>query len=183
MGLRDDKGDPRYRVLMVEALAKIDTPDAALALAIASIFDPVEEVRLTCLDHLETKRRPEVVAYYVGKLRDKDNAIVNLAATALGRIKDPSAIDPLIKALVTVHKFRVAKPGGDNAMSAGFGSGGTGIAMGNRPKFVRQSISNQAVLDALMALTRQNFNFDKQAWHYWHAAQKKPAQPLDARRD
>jgi len=33
---------------------------AAMALAIASISDPVEEVRLTCLDHLQTKKRPEV---------------------------------------------------------------------------------------------------------------------------
>ncbi len=70
LGLRDDSAPPA-RLLFVEALAKIDTPEAAMALAIASISDPVEEVRLTCLDHLQTKKRPEVVAYFVGKLKDK----------------------------------------------------------------------------------------------------------------
>jgi len=39
------------------------------------------------------------------------------------------------------------------------------------------------VLDALTALTGQNFNFDKQAWKYWYAAQKKTPDSLDARRD
>jgi hypothetical protein len=182
-GLRDEKGDQQYRLLLVEALAKIDATEAAMALAIASIYDPVEEVRLTCLDHLQTKPRPEVVRYYVGKLKEKDNAVVNLAGAALGRMKDPSAIDPLIAALVTVHKFKVEKPGGDGAMSATFGSGGTGLAMGGGPKYFHQSLSNQSVLDALVALTGQNFNFDKQAWHYWYAAQKKPPQQIDARRD
>ena len=42
-----------------------------MALAVAAIYDPVDEVRLTCLDHLQTKKRPEVVAYFVGKLKDK----------------------------------------------------------------------------------------------------------------
>jgi hypothetical protein len=191
MGLRNDSAPPA-RLLYIEALAKIDTPEAAKALAIASISDPVEEVRLTCLDRLQDKKRPEVVAYYVGKLKDKDNPVVNLAAIGLGRMKDPSAIGPLIDALVTVHKFKIVKPGGDNAMGGTFGtgprgsgapSGGIGMSAGGGPTIVRQSISNQAVLDALVALTGQNFNFDKQAWKYWYAAQKKPRASLDARRD
>ncbi len=191
MGLRNDSAPPA-RLLYIEALAKIDTPEAAKALAIASISDPVEEVRLTCLDRLQVKRRPEVVAYYVGKLKDKDNQVVNLAAIGLGRMRDLSAIGPLIDALVTVHKFKIVKPGGDNAMGGTFGtgprgsgapSGGIGMSAGGGPTLVRQSIPNQAVLDALLALTGQNFNFDKQAWKYWYAAQKKSPASLDARRD
>lgn len=191
MGLRNDSAPPA-RLLYIEALAKIDTPEAAKALAIASISDPVEEVRLTCLDRLQDKKRPEVVAYYVGKLKDKDNPVVNLAAIGLGRMKDPSAIGPLIDALVTVHKFKIAKPGGDNAMGGTFGTGphgsgapggGVGMSAGGGPTIIHQSIPNQAVLDALVALTGQNFNFDKQAWKYWYAAQKKPPASLDARRD
>ena len=181
MGLRDES-DPRVRKLLIAALAKIDTPESARALAIASIVDPVEEVRLTCLDHLEKKKRPEVAAYFVGKLRDKDNVVVNLAAIGLGRMKDPSSIGPLINALVTVHKFKIINPGGDG-MSASFGSGGAGLSMGNKPKYIRRRIPNQAVLDALVAITGCNFNFDKQAWKYWYAAQKKPSPSLDARRD
>ncbi len=191
MGLRNDSAPPA-RMLYVEALAKIDTPEAAKAMAIASISDRVEEVRLTCLDRLQVKKRPEVVAYYVGKLKDKDNQVVNLAAIGLSRMKDPSTIGPLIDALITVHKFKIAKPGGDNAMGGTFGtgprgsgspSGGTGMSAGGGPTIIHQNISNQAVLDALVVLTGQNFNFDKQAWKYWYAAQKKPPPSLDARRD
>ena len=117
--------------------------------------------------------------------------MINLAGFALGRMKDPSAIGPLIDALVTVHKFKIVKPGGDNAMSSTFGTGPGGkgarrrheLSAGGGPTMIRQAIRNQAVLDALVALTGQNFNFDKQAWKYWYAAQKKPRDVLDARRD
>ena len=182
LALRDESV-PTSRLLYIEALAKIDNPDAAKALAITSIYDAVEEIRLTCLDRLETKKRPEITSYYVGKLKDKDNRIVNLAALALGRMKDPSSIGPLIDALVTTHKFKIVKAGGDNATSASFGSGGTGMSAGGGPKFIRQNIPNQTALDALVAVTGQNFNFDKQAWKYWFAAQKKAPDTLDARRD
>ena len=182
LGLRDDSS-ANARLLYLEALAKIDTIEAARAMAIASISDPVEEVRLTCLDYLQTKKRPEVVAYYVGKLKDKNNHVVNLAAVGLGRMKDPSATGPLIKALVTTHKYKIVKPGGDGAMSTTFGSGGSGMSMGGGPKYVRRQIPNQTVLDALVALTGRNFNFDERAWQYWYTAQKKSAPSLDARRD
>jgi len=192
IALRDDEAPPA-RLLYIEALAKIDTPEAAQALAIASISDPVEEVRLTCLDHLQKKRRPEVIAYYVGKLSAKKstNDIVNMAGLALGRMKDPSAVGPLIEALVTVHKFKIVKPGGDGATTSTFGTGaggrgapgGGGMSAGGGPTFITQHIPNQAVLDALAAITGQNFNFDKQAWKFWYAAQKKPPDALDGRRD
>ncbi len=182
IGLHDDR-DPHARLLFIEALTKIDTFQAAMALAITAIYDEVEEVRLSCLDNLQTKPRPEVVAYFVRKLKDKDNAVVNLAAVGLGRMKDPSAIGPLIDAVWTTHTFKISQPGGDNAMSAGFGSGGGGLHVGGGPKYIKKQIPNQAVLDALVALTHRNFNFDKQAWKYWYAAQKKPPDAIDARRD
>ena len=110
--------------------------------------DQVEEVRLTCLDRLQTKKRPDVVAYFVGKLKDRkrNNEIVNLAGVALGRMKDPSAIGPLIDALVTVHKFKIAKPGGDGTTSSTFGSGpggrsmGGGMSAGGGPTIIHQAI-------------------------------------------
>jgi hypothetical protein len=188
LGLRDDK-DAQARMLFVAALAKIDSPEAARAMAVASIYDSVEEVRLTCLDALQTKKRPEVVSYFISKLKDKKstNEIINLAAVGLGRMKDPSAVGPLIDALVTTHKFKIVQPGGDGAMSPSFGKGpnggGTGLSMGGGPKYRYETISNQSVLDALVALTGRNFNFDKQAWKYWYAAQKKSPDALDARRD
>jgi hypothetical protein len=185
-GLQNEK-DSQTRLLYVTSLGKINAPEAGRTMAIASIYDGDEEIRTTCLDRLEEMRQPDVTSYFVGKLRDKNNAIVNLAAVALGRIKDPSAIGPLVEAVVTRHKFKIVKAGGDGGMSTSFGrgpnGGGTGMSMGGGPQYIHRDIHNQSVLDALVALTGRNFNFDKAAWKAWYASQRKAPDKLDARRD
>jgi hypothetical protein len=182
--LQDDPV-PQARIMYVEALGNIGTPEAIQVLAICSIKDEVEEVRLTCLDYLEKKKSPEVVAYYVAQLRSKSNREVNLAAFALGRVKDPSAIGPLIGALVTSHKYKVSK-GNPGAMSATFPTGNTpgggGLSMNDGPRIYNIPHENQQVHDALVALTGQDFAFVQPAWSHWYAAQKKQGN-LDARRD
>ena len=124
-----------------------------------------------------------MVSYFVSKLKEKKstNDIINLAAVGLGRMKDPSAVGPLIEALVTVHKFKVVGGGGEGSVSPSFSSGpggrpgGAGMSAGGGPKYVYQTMTNQSVLDALVALTGRNFNFDKQAWKYWfNAAEEGP---------
>ncbi len=180
---------PFARILYIEALANLDTPEAVKALAACSLEDPVEEVRLTCLDYLSKNRHPDVVAYFVARLRDKDNHVVNLAALALGRINDPSAVRPLVDALVTLHQERHIS-GNPEAISSTFGTGpggsgapgGGGLSMGGGTRIIRLRVANQRVLDALVALTGRNFNFDQRAWTYWLASQQRPA-VLDARRD
>jgi hypothetical protein len=71
-------------------------------------------------------------------------------------------------------------------MSATFPTGNTpgggGLSMNEGPKIIEVPHQNQQVLDALMALTGQNFSFDHRAWSYWHASQTKQVN-LDARRD
>jgi hypothetical protein len=182
-GLRDDQS-VQARMIYIDVLAKIETTEAAMALAINSLDDPDVEVRLTCLDRLQTEKRPEIVSYYVGKLRHKDNPVVNLAGVALGRMKDPSTVGPLIDALVTTHQFKIPKAGGDNSTSSTFSNapGGGGYSFGGGPKIISKQIPNQAVLDALVAITGQNFEFNPDAWRHWYAAQKKP-ENIDARRD
>jgi hypothetical protein len=184
-----DESDIHARLVFVDALAKIGASEANRALAVAAIDDRAEEVRLTCLDRLEPKKDSDVVAYFVKKLKDKENSVVNLAGIALGHMKDPASIGPLIEALVTVHKFTIHKAGGDGATSAAFGKGAgggpgaSGMSAGGGPTIVHQSISNQAVLDALIAITGQTFGFDQQHWKHWYAAQRKPAEAIDARRN
>jgi len=180
---------PIVRILYIEVLAAIGTPEAIRALATCSLYDPVEEVRLTCLDYLQKEPHPDVIEYYVGKLHDKDNRAVNLAAVCLRRMKDPTAIRPLIDALVTVHRFQIGS-GNPGSISTTFGTGpggtgappGSGLSMGGGTKIITRQIANQAVLDALIALTGQNFNFDQRAWTYWYAAQVRH-DVLNARRD
>jgi hypothetical protein len=185
VNLRDDAAIPA-RLIYVEALAKINSPDAAMGLAVAAIEDRAEEVRQTCLDRLQSEKRPDVVSYFVSKLRAKDNPTVNLAGIALGRMKDPSSVGPLIDALVTTHKFKIPKAGGDGSMSSTFGNGpggkGGGMTMGGGPTIISRQFSNQSVLDALASITGVNFTFDQPAWRRWYAAQKK-TETIDPRRD
>ena len=179
----EDDAREQARTLFAEALANIAAPEAIEVLATRSIEDPIEEVRLSCLDYLKDKNLPDVVAFYVGKLRDKDNRTVNRAAVGLSYVNDPSAIGPLIDALVTIHKFKITK-GKPGQMSTTFSnSGAGGLAMGGSSKIAKVPIKNRAVLDTLVMLSGGvNFNFDTQAWKYWYASKKK-RHTLDARRD
>jgi hypothetical protein len=184
LGLRKESSAD-VRLLYVQALKNIDTGESERTLAINAIDDPTEEVRLTCLDYLKTKRRPEAVSYFVGKLKAKDNETVNLAGIALREMKDPSATGSLIDALITTHKFKVTQ-GSEGSTSATFGNGpgnsGGGLSVGAKTQIFRRDVHNQAVLDALVAITGQNFGWDKAAWRDWLSAQKTP-DSIDARRN
>jgi hypothetical protein len=179
------KHEPRAenRLLFVEPLGKIKTPEADMTLAIAAVDDPDEEVRLSCLDYLKESGNKQVVDYFIGRLRDKDNDTINRAAVALSRMNDSKAVGPLIQALRTTHKKTLDPGSNPGSMSFGFSpQGGMGMGMGTRgPKVAVFTLNNPSVLDALVTLTKQNFSFDQRAWQTWHANQKK-VEAVDARR-
>ncbi len=171
------------RILAAEALNNCGTSAAIQMLATSSLEDESEEVRLSCLDYLNEGKHPEMLGYFLQKLHDKDNKIVNHAAVALARMKDPSAIPSLIEALVTNHKFKLVPGGPQGNYSTTFGSNGAGGFSfgGNQPKIVSQDLQNPSVLDALVTLSNANFNYDKTAWKNWLATQRK-GKMLDPRR-
>lgn len=173
------------RLLYIEILSKIHTPEAEATLAYTSMEDENDELRLTSLDYLQKSHSPQTIQYFVSKLRDKNNATINRAGVALGRLKDSSTIGPLIDALISAHKEVIhSGAGGPGAMSSTFGTNGTpggGMGFGNSTKVIVHHLQNQAVLDALIAITGQNFSFDQRAWKTWYLTQmKSPA--IDARR-
>jgi hypothetical protein len=182
-GLKQDTFVPA-RLLYIERLGRIGSTAAGLALAESAIDDAIDEVRLSCLDQLQKRKCPEAVAYFVGKLKSKDNRVVNRAGLALGRMGDSSAVAPLIDALVTTHRYRIVtgNPGSISTTFPTGGTGGGGLAMGGGPTIVTRQLTNQAVLDALVALSGTNFNYNQQAWRAWYASQRRPAR-IDARRD
>lgn len=151
MLVKRDRVAPEYRLLYVEALSKIKSPEAAMVLAMSAIDDSAEEVRLSCLDALEHKfeesnDKKMVVQYFVKRLDPKEsNATISQAAIALGRIKDGAAVGPLINALLSRNS-----------------------------KTTSVRVPNRAVHDALVSITGQNFDFDERAWRTWLNAQKKP---------
>jgi hypothetical protein len=184
--LASDK-DEGYRKRCVEALARIDTPAAWMILCNRMLIDPDDEVRLTCLDYVTERPVPAFTDYFVSRLRDKENVVINRAAMALGRLKDRRAIGPLIEVLRTVHIHQVAPadPGitsGIGSMNGGPSSGGFSYGSSG-PKLIRKEYTNPEVLSALVTLTGgQNYDFDEAAWKTWHARQKRSLS-LNARRD
>jgi hypothetical protein len=180
------KRDPRTdaRLMYVEALARINTHEARGPLAICAIDDPVEEVRLSCLDELEKQKDEGVTAYFVGRMRDKhtSNAVINRAGVALGRIKDPSCIEALIQYLMTIHEEVLPAAGGPGSMTSTFSKngGGGGLSMNQKPQKISRLIQNQGVLDALVAITGQNFGYDDRAWRTWYTNQKLKGAPVVA---
>ncbi len=171
--------NPAVRLLFVAALARIGAQDAEKALAYFAVEDPIDEVRLTCLDHLKAKKNPAAVDFFVSYLRSKDNRYVNRAGVALGQMGDRSAVSPLIDALVTEHKYKVqSRPAGQTSSTFGMGPGGSPGPMGmsfggGGPKVVTEYLQNRAVLEALTSLTGVNYGFDVRAWRSWYTLQRK----------
>ncbi|MDZ7617176.1 MAG: hypothetical protein U1E05_09240, partial [Patescibacteria group bacterium] len=121
--------------------------------------------------------------HFVSQLKSKDNSIVNRAGIALSYVGNATAIGPLIDALVTTHSYKLVTQGSGGNMSTTFSStGGSGISMNNKPKVIRKQIPNQAVLEALIKVSGQNFSYDQRAWQHWHASQRRRVD-IDARRD
>ncbi len=182
-----NEGQEKIKLLLLKTLVQIGTSNALTTVVATTLDDPEEEVRWSALDMLVAAKHPEVSNVYIQALKSKDNMRINRAAFCLGKLKDKTAISPLIDALQTQHKFveAGANPG---QMSTTFGSGpgmsGGGLSVGGAPKVHKVLIQNQEVLAALTALTDSSahFEFDQVAWKKWYAAQRKPVN-IDARRD
>jgi hypothetical protein len=176
----------QYRKRYIGVLARIGGPSAWRKLLELAVEDESAEVRLTCLDHLQEHPSESFVEYFISRLNDKSNPIVNRAANGLARMKSPTAISPLIDHLITQHKRMVEPPSG--GISAGFISGpgvsGGGLNVGNSPaKVVVENFQNEDVLDALVRLSDGvSFGYEVAAWKTWYAGRKK-AQSLNGRRD
>jgi hypothetical protein len=158
-------------------------PQVAKALVETSLYDPDAEVRLTAIDDLKGINHPDVLSLYFRGLRSKDNREVNRAAFALRHLGDREAIGPLIDAIVTTHKFKIGS-GQEGQTSATFSpGGGGGFSFGQRaPSVVRQAVRNHEVLQALVALTGENYQYSVNDWNAWYASHRR-SQSIDARRD
>ena len=109
--------------------------------------------------------------------------MVNRAAEALGQIGNRDAVGPLINAVVTKHKTKVAGGNSNQHAYTFTPSGGGGMSFGSAPpKVITQEVENPAVLAALAKISGANFGFDQAAWHNWLASDAK-AHPIDIRRD
>jgi hypothetical protein len=179
------KKDPHYdaRMIYVEVLSRFNTHEARGPLARCAIDDSVEEVRLSCLDELEKQKDDLVAKYFADRMSDKhaDDETIDRAGVALGRIKDPTSVATLVRFVAYERTIVMPPAGGPGAMSAAFnrnGGGGGGLAMNQQPKTVRKLVESRGVLDALVAITGQNFGYDPRAWQTWYKNQIAKGAPI-----
>ncbi|MBL6832036.1 MAG: HEAT repeat domain-containing protein [Pirellulales bacterium] len=162
----------RARSWYVEALARIGTSDAIACLAAIGLDHADPETRIAAVDQLAVDQPPLATAGFLTALRGPDNARINRAAEALGRLGDPAAVLPLIAVLETEHV--VVDPGSGGAISATFTPGQGGLSTGGGPTQRRLRVRNEAVLEALMRLTGHNFEWRADAWRAWLASEQNP---------
>jgi len=169
------------RGFYIEALARIRTPDALAVLVGVACDHPDQETRIAAGERLVTIGPHPAVPMLVAALASEDNARVNRAAEALGRLGVPAAIGPLIEALETRH---VVVPGGatEGSTSATFTPAGGGLSMGGGSKRKVVAVRNDRVLEALVALTGTNFEWDQRAWRSWLANERALPPEFDPRR-
>jgi len=185
----DDEERADMRAMWVEVIGQNPSPVAADTLVKAAVDDADANVREKARDQLEARKDRRAMGALLGMLSSKDNAKVNRAAAALGRIGEPDAILPLIDALVTEHKFVVQRGsggGGPGSIGASFSpTGGSGLSAGGGPKVEKHNLQNQSVLEALVVLTpeqKTNFGYDKVRWKEWYARVNTP-DDVDLRRE
>lgn len=188
----------RVRSLYVEALSRIRSPDATLALATLAVDHADRETRIAAAERLVAIGPGQVMPMIVAGLASPDNARVNRAAEAIRRLMEPQAteastagrtprpLDPqllgtLIATLQTQHVGLAGDGTPEGSTSATFTPSGGGLSVGGGTKRVKLTVRNDAVLEALVSITGVNFEWDSAAWRTWLASREAPAE-YDLRR-
>lgn len=172
------------RLIYVGVLGRFNSHDARGPLTVAAIDDPAKEVRLSCLDELEKQKDDAVTKYFVFRLNDKhaSDDTIDRAGIALGRIKDPTSVPSLIEHVYYKHTEVIPSGGGGpGSMTTTFnknGGGGGGLSMNAKPKTVDRWVQSSGVLDALVAITGQNFGYNSRAWMTWYSNQIAAGAPI-----
>ena len=166
----------------LEALSHIRTPDAVATLIGAARDHPDRETRFAAVERLLVIGPHQALSPLVAGLTSADNAQVNRSAEALGRLGLAAAIEPLIAALETKHMTvsGAGQPAGST--SATFTPAGGGLSMGGGPKPKLVAVRNDRVLEALVAITGQNFEWDAAGWRAWLANERALPPDFDPRR-
>lgn len=156
----------KVKLLYLDALLRIGDGSAVQSLVHTALNDADNEIFLETADRLEKLPPHLITKPLIDSLRDANNVRVNRAAYLMGKTGDRRLVSPLVDALITLHRTKVAPSGGDTTSFGGDGS--FGMSRGNEPQIVEVPVQNRAVLDALVELTGQNFDYDQRAWRRWY---------------
>jgi HEAT repeat protein len=165
---------PRVRADYVEALSHIRGMEAMTALVSVAVDHADPETRILAAERL-VEISPGMAAQAIaGALGGADNARINRAAEALGRLGSASVVGPLIDVLETEHMVVVGGGAAEGSTTATFTPSGGGLSMGGGPKRQKTRVQNQRVLEALVKLTGENFDWNTAAWRAWQANRQSP---------
>ncbi len=165
---------PRVRADYVEALSHIRGAEAMTALVSVAVDHADPETRILAAERL-VDIGPEMAAQAIaGALGGADNARINRAAEVLGRLGSASAVGPLIGALETEHMLVAGGGAPEGSTTATFTPSGGGLSMGGGPKRQKIRVQNQRVLEALVKITGENFDWNTAAWRAWQANRQLP---------
>lgn len=172
----------RVRSWYVESLAHIQSPEAVQVLVATARDHADPETRIAAVERLVVIGPHQAVPPLVAALASADNAQVNRAAEAIGRLGVPAAIAPLIAALETQHVVTTGGGQPAGSTSATFTPQGGGLSLGGGPKTQVVPVRNASVLEALVTLTGQNFEWNADAWRAWLANARALPRDFDPRR-
>jgi hypothetical protein len=173
IGNSDQRRELRKKCL--DILARLPPGLATGTLVRVAMSDSDESIRDGCIDELKRQGAHTVLSAFIKELSSKDNARVNRAGDALGRLGDKSATLPLINALVTTHQFTVQQGGPPGSMTNTFSPSGQpgagGMSMGNTTKVIKRDFQNTGVKGALNMLypDAPNNQYDIDAWRAWYS--------------
>jgi len=165
---------PRVRADYVEALSHIRGPEAMTALVSVAVDHADPETRILAAERLVDTSPGMAAPAIAGALGGADNARINRAAEALGRLGSASAVGPLIDVLETEHMVVVGGGAAEGSTTATFTPSGGGLSMGGGPKRQKTRVQNQRVLEALVKITGENFDWNTNAWRAWLANRQSP---------
>ena len=172
---------PRVRADYVEALSHIRGPEAMTVLVSVAVDHADPETRILAAERLVDISPAMAAQAIAGALGGADNARINRAAEALGRLGSASVVGPLIDALETEHMVVAGGGAAEGSTTATFTPSGGGLSMGGGPKRQKTRVQNQRVLEALVKITGENFDWNTTAWRAWLANRQSP-QDFDPRR-
>lgn len=154
------------RQMYVEVLSRLADSTAIQTLVDMSLRDSSTTVRDLCLDKLKQTAPRVATMAYIHALKSADNVdAINAAGRALAAMRDEVAVMPLIDRIVSTHKVTIP---GNSSTSVGFNGDGTFSAGGTKSRTIPTSSNNPDVLGALVAITGQNFQYDRGAWLNWY---------------
>ncbi len=189
------EGSLDCRAVLVEALSRSPTDEATMNLAILALTDGDAELRRLCVVELGRRNDSRVAAQFRNALSSGSEALIRRGAEALGHLGDRGSVPDLIDQLRVERRKRVEVPVRtyfdrvqqvySNGMRVTLGAGTNvrympRIGVATAGDFVRfdtefrvrdVTVFRTEVLEALKAITGQNFGFDVEAWRRWHEEQ------------